>query len=210
MFKLDYFDKKTLIITSFVAAILISNLLTVKLCDTGVFGIVVDCGTLLFPLTYLLSDVVTEAYGERTAKRTIYLGFLFNLLLVIFTQLSVMAPYPAYFDGQGAYAYVFSFAPRILAGSLLAYLCGQYVNMKLMIWIKEWTQGKHLFLRTIGSSIGGEWIDSLIFVTIVFYGTMPLSALCSVFVIQYVIKVLWEVVMQPLTYSAIKWAKKED
>ena len=133
---LDYFDKKTLIITSFIASIIISNLLTVKICDTGIFGIVVDCGTLLFPLSYLLSDVVTEVYGENTAKRTIYLGFFFNLILVIFTTLSVLAPYPSYWTGQEHYAYVFSFAPRILLGSVLAYLFGQYTNMKLMVKIK--------------------------------------------------------------------------
>lgn len=206
---LNYFDKKTLIITSFIASIIISNLLTVKVCDTHILGIVVDCGTLLFPLSYLLSDVITEVYGETTAKRTIYLGFFFNLILVIFTTLSVLAPYPSYWTGQEHYAYVFSFAPRILLGSVLAYLCGQYTNMKLMVKIKEWTEGKHLFVRTIGSTIGGEWLDSIIFVTIVFYGTMPLPALFSIFIIQYSIKVLWEVVMQPLTYYSIKWAKKE-
>ena len=202
-------DKKIIFITLFVASNLISNLLAVKVFNLGFFGLITDCGNLLFPLGYLLSDVVTEVYGEKTARRVILLGLGVNILMVLMTSLCCYMPYPSYWTGQSSFEFIFGFTPRIVLGGFLGYLVGQFVNANLMVRIKEWGKDKPLFYRTIGSTLGGEACDSIICCSIAYIGFLPNSVIISFIVIQYVFKVMWEVIMQPLTYKAVAWAKKE-
>lgn len=202
---ISYEDKKIVFISLFATSILVSNLLAIKIFDLGFWDMTVDCGNLLFPLGYLLSDVITEVYGEKTAQKTILLGFASNLLLVIFTSIAVQMPYPNYWTGQSSYAFVFNYSPRVLLGSSLGYICGQLVNARLMVVIKK--LNNHLLARTIGSSLGGETVDTLIFTTIAFIFTAPLKELLIMMVVSYTMKILWEVCLQPVTFKAIEWAR---
>lgn len=206
----SFYDKKIMFIALFVASNIISNLLAIKIFPLGFWGLETDCGNLLFPLGYLLSDVITEVYGEKSARRTILLGLFANILLVFMTSLTVLMPYPSYWTGQEAYAYMFGFTPRIVVGGFLGYLVGQFVNARLMVKIKEWTNSRYLILRTIGSTLGGELCDSVICSSIAYIGIVPNSTILLFILIQYVVKVLWEVIMQPLTFISIKWAKKGE
>ena len=119
-------------------------------------------------------------------------------------------PYPSYWTGQEAYAYMFGFTPRIVFAGFIAYLVGQFVNARLMVLIKKWTNSKYLFMRTIGSTLGGELCDSCICSSIAYYGIVPNSSILLFIFMQYVVKVTWEVVMQPLTYKSIAWARKDS
>ena len=202
-------DKKVIFVTLFVVSNLISNLLAIKVFNLGFWGLTTDCGNLLFPLGYLMADVITEVYGERTARRVILLGLFANILLIVATTLTVYMPYPSYWTGQEAYAYMFGFTPRIVFAGFIAYLVGQFVNARLMVLIKKWTNSKYLFMRTIGSTLVGELCDSCICSSIAYYGIVPNSGILLFILMQYVVKVTWEVVMQPLTYKSIAWARKD-
>ena len=207
-FGFSYNDKKIIFITLFVVSDLISNILAIKIFDLGFWGLSAQCATLLFPLGYLMSDVITEVYGSRTANKTIILGLFCNLMMLVFSSLAIIMPYPDYWTGQEAFEYIFGTVPRIVVASYLAYLIGQFTNVRLMVLIKKWTNGKYLFVRTIGSTIGGEFFDSAIFCTIGFWGTVPYNNFLSLLLTSYCIKVIWECVLQPITYKSIDWAKE--
>ena len=207
-FEFSLSDKKVIFVSTFIASNLISNILATKVFSLGFWGLTTDCGNLLFPLGYLMADVITEVYGEREARRAIFYGLIANIALVVTTAIAIQLPYPSYWGGQDAFTFIFSFAPRIVIASFLGYLAGQYTNARLMVRIKE-KYPKHLFVRTIGSTLGGELADTLIFANLAFYGIVPNSEIIVFIVVQYVVKVLWEVIMQPLTYKSVDWAKKD-
>ena len=206
LFKLTNIDKKIIIITFFVVGDLLSNILATKLFNVGFFGLVLDCGTLLFPLCYLLGDVITECYGEQTLIRTVILTTSANLLMVFITLLSTILPYPNYWTGQFAFEFIFNYTPRFVVLGLIAYFIGQWFNARLMTVLKE-KYPKHLFVRTIGSTIGGEFIDTVI-ITFAYIGMMPLIEIIPYMLLMYAIKVLWEVVLQPITYTAVAYIQE--
>jgi len=203
---INHNDKKIIIITLFVVGDLLSNILATKIFNLGLFGLVMDCGTLLFPLCYLLGDVITECYGKESLMKTVYLTSAANLLMVGITTLATILPYPLYWQGQPAFEFIFSYTPRFVFLGLIAYIIGQWVNAHLMVKIKE-KYPKHLFVRTIGSTIGGEFVDTLI-ITFAYIGMMPLSEIVPYLLMMYLIKVGWEVILQPLTYTLIKHVKQ--
>ena len=129
--------------------------------------------------------------------------------MVIFTNIAILAPYPSYWTGQGSFEYIFGFAPRIVLGGYCAYLVGQFTNAKVMVKIKEWFgEDKPLFIRTIGSTLIGEAFDCIIFCSIVYIGFLPNEVIIPFIILQYIVKVIWEILMQPVTYKAIAWARK--
>lgn len=207
LFKTDKHDKKIIIITLFVVADLLSNILATKIFNLGIFGLVMDCGTLLFPLCYLLGDVITECYGKNSLMKTVIFTVAVNLMMVALTILATALPYPSYWEGQGAFEFIFTYTPRFVFLGLIAYIVGQYVNAHIMVKLKE-THPKHLFVRTIGSTIGGELVDTAI-ITLAYIGMMPLTEIIPYLLLMYVIKVLWEVVLQPLTYTCINYINKD-
>lgn len=200
-------DKKIIIITLFVVGDLLSNILATKIFNVGLFGLVLDCGTLLFPLCYLLGDVITECYGKKSLMKTVALTTASNLLMVGITLLATALPYPSYWEGQFAFEFIFSYTPRFVVLGLIAYIVGQWVNAHLMVKLKE-RYPKHLFVRTIGSTIGGEFIDTVI-ITFAYIGMMPLNEIIPYLLLMYFIKVLWEVVLQPVTYACIHFIQEK-
>lgn len=190
-------------------ALVVSNVTAGKLWE-GPGGFVLPAAVLLFPIVYILDDVLPEVYGLETARRVIWLGFALNAFAVAFFVLTVALPAPGFFDGSDAFARVLGFTPRLLGASFAAYLVGTNVNAWVMVRVKELTSGRLLWVRTISSTIVGEGLDSLIFITIAFFGTMPTAALGTLIVSQAVFKIAYEALATPLTYIVIGQVKSAE
>lgn len=193
----------------FVSSYLISNTMAVKVI--GLFNLLYfDAGTITFPFAYMLGDVLTEIWGFRISKRVIWTTFFCNILMVVCTQIGVWLPSPEHLvDTAAAYDHIFSYVPRIVLASLVGFLCGELSNAWLMVKIREKTKGKHLWVRTIGSSAVGYVFDSLPFVLIAFAGTVTIRELLLMLAFQYCSKLLIETVFgTPLAYAAIRFIRK--
>lgn len=193
----------------FTVSLIVSNIIAGKLWAAP-FGIVLTCGVFLFPIVYIIGDVVPECYGLSTARKVIWLGFAMNLYVVIFFYLTLKAPYPPFFTGQDAFQVVLGFTPRLLVASFIAYLVGTNANAWVLVQIKKLTGGKFLWMRTIGSTIVGEGLDSTIFILLAFYGILPNAALPPMILYQASFKTLYEAIATPLTYLAVKWVKQQE
>jgi uncharacterized integral membrane protein (TIGR00697 family) len=192
-----------------IATYLTANVMAVKLVE--VWGVVMfDAGTVTFPLAYMLGDVLTEIWGFQTAKKVIWLTFFCNLILVGATYAGVLLPSPAYLQKTAdAYAEVFAYVPRIVFASLLAFLCGELSNAYFMEKIKKRTNGRYLWMRTIGSSVIGYFFDTVLFVCAAFGGTAALPDLFFMTVSQYALKLAAESLCgTPLVYAAVRFLKK--
>lgn len=190
----------------FVTALVVSNIIAVKLAEVG--GRVFDAGNLLFPLAYLLGDVLTEVYGFRVARRVILLGFGCNLLAVATIQLALRLPEADFWENQEAYEAILGTTWRIFAASLAAYLAGELTNSYVLSRMKVATGGRFLWSRTIGSSVVGQAVDTTLFVTIAFAGTG--APLLDTIVTTWAIKVTWEIVATPFTYLIANGLKRAE
>ena len=191
---------------------LTANLMAVKIITIGSFSLF-DAGTITFPFAYMLGDVLAEVWGYRTAKKVIILTFICNALLVIFTSIGVILPYPDYMENvQEAYKTIYTYVPRIVISSLVSFLAGELMNAKVLVLIKERQKdGKRLWVRTITSSAVGYLFDTVFFVLIAFTGTAPFSDLLSMIIVQYVAKLVIEAVAgTPLAYAAIGYLKRRN
>ncbi len=204
-----YFDMPLMLVTGiFVTLYLVSNIMAVKIIS--IFGLFYfDAGTITFPFAYMLGDVLTEIWGYRISKRVIYLSLLCNIILVVCTNIGILMPSPDYLDQTAqAYDHIFAYVPRIVIGSLVGFFLGELSNAYLMEKIKRWTQGKYMWLRTIGSSMVGYIFDSVPFVVIAFYGTVPFEDLLKMIALQYVLKLGIEAFAgTPLAYVVVAWLK---
>lgn len=189
----------------FVTALVVSNIIAVKLVEMS--GRIFPAGLVIFPLSYLLGDVLTEVYGVRAARRVIWLGFACNLVALGAIQAAIHLPAldPEF---QQAYEEVLGTTWRLFLASLAAYLVGELANAYVLAWMKGATGGRWLWTRTIGSTIVGEGLDSLIFVTIAFAGTG--AGLANPIVTTWLIKVGWETVATPLTYWVVGYLKRTE
>lgn len=187
------------------ATLIISNILAFK--TFTVYGIVLPCGVLIFPVVYIVDDILAEIYGFKKARQVIYLGFILNLLAVVLYTIAIALPAPAFFEGSEAFKMVLSNTPRVLLASFSAYLFGSILNAYVMVYLKEKAE-KYLFLRCIVSTMCGEGLDALIFITIAFYGTMPFEALLIMILSQATFKTVYEIVVYPLTKVIINYIKK--
>jgi uncharacterized integral membrane protein (TIGR00697 family) len=200
-----YFD---LILGVFVAVLLISNIASTKILQLG--RLTFDGGTLLFPLSYLLNDVLTEVYGYRRSRRVIWTGF-FSATLMSGVLFVVGRLQPAEgWELQNAYMAILGQTPRIVVASLIAYFAGEFSNSYVLAKMKIFTKGRWLWTRTIASTIIGELLDTLLFVMIAFYGVLPVALLVSVALSNYIFKVGFEVLATPLTYIGIAYLKKQE
>ena len=191
----------------FVTTLVVSNIIAVKLAEVG--GRVFDAGNIIFPLAYLLGDVLTEVYGFRAARLVILLGFACNVLAVLAIQLALRLPAADFWvENQEAYEAVLGTTWRIFVASLVAYLAGELTNSYVLSRMKVLTGGRFLWSRTIGSSIVGQALDSTIFVTIAFAGTG--APLLDTIVTTWAIKVTWEALATPFTYLAANGLKRAE
>jgi uncharacterized integral membrane protein (TIGR00697 family) len=199
-------------LTAFISLLLVSNVIAGRLVE--VWGIVATSAMFLFPLSYVVQDIVPEVYGFSTARKMVWFGALANVIMVLMFMFANALPYPAFFaDTAASYSIVLGIVPRIVIFSILAYLAGSFVNATIMAKMKEWMvkwdpNHKWLALRTIGSTLAGEGVDSLIFIFGSFLFALPFSVVLTMFFVQWLIKVLVEVAMTPVTYIVVDKIKK--
>lgn len=189
----------------FVASLLTANIIAVKLIEIG--PLILPAGVVIFPVSYILGDILTEVYGFRWARRAIWLGFLGNLVAVVAIWIAGLLPSPVFWGNQGAYDTILGFTPRLLVASFVAYLVGEFANSTVLAKMKVWTQGKHLWMRTIGSTIVGQGLDSLVFILIAFGGLMAPVVVMTTVLSQWVFKSAYEVIATPLTYYVVNRLK---
>lgn len=197
-----------LIVAVFITCLITANITAVKL--VGVFSLVLPAGVIIFPISYIFGDVLTEVYGYRQARRVIWLGFFCNLIAVVAIWVGQILPAASFWDGQAAYERILGYTPRLLAASFLAYLVGEFANSFVLAKMKIATNGRWLWTRTIGSTLVGQGLDSLVFITLAFVGTIPLSDLLSAIVTQWLAKVLYESTVTPLTYKVVNFLKQKE
>jgi hypothetical protein len=197
-----------LVVALFITCLVTANIIAVKLVD--ICGLTVPAAVIIFPVSYILGDVLTEVYGYREARRVIWLGFLCNLLVVVAIVGAQVLPAASLWDGQAAYDRILGYAPRILAASFLAYLVGEFVNSFVLAKMKIATRGRWLWSRTIGSTLVGQGLDSLVFMTLAFAGTIPAAGLASAVITQWLAKSVYEAVATPLTYLAVNFLKTRE
>jgi uncharacterized integral membrane protein (TIGR00697 family) len=197
-----------LVVASFVACLLAANIVSVKLIS--LHGLILPAGIVIFPISYIIGDVLTEVYGYSQARRVIWLGFACNLLLVATIAIAQALPAAGFWDGQTAFERILGAAPRLLLASFLAYLVGEFANAYVLAKMKIATRGRWLWTRTIGSTVIGQALDSAVFITLAFAGIIPLGGLVSAIVTQWLVKTAYEVLATPVTYLVVGFLKRRE
>lgn len=206
-----------LIVGAFVAVLLISNIASTKIVDIPLFTIAgralklsFDGGTLLFPLSYIFGDILTEVYGFERSRRAIWSGFFGLALMSVTIWLVGILPAARDWPFQESYRNILMAAPRIAIASIIAYFAGEFLNSMVLSRMKVATGGRRLWTRTIGSTIIGEFVDTTLFVVLAFAGTLPVGLLWSIAVSNYLFKTAYEVAATPLTYRVVRWLKRTE
>lgn len=187
---------------------LLNDVTAGKLVQLGIFS--VSAATIFFPVTYIIADIFTEVYGYSKARNRVWLLLLCSVIAGIVYYIVAILPPAIGFDANDAYVRVFSQVPRILVASWIAFFFGSIVNDYVLAKMKIWTKGNYLWARTIGSTIVGEGVDSILFFTISFYATISNSLLLSLILSAWFLKVVIEIVMTPVTYRVIAKLKKAE
>lgn len=193
---------------AFVAVLMISNTVAVKLIQIGPF--VFAGATFIFPIGYIFGDILTEVYGYKVSRKIIWSGFAALVFMSACYYFIQVLPSPAFWQNQKAFELILGAVPRIVLSSIIAYFLGEFSNSYVMSKMKVWSGGKYLWTRTIGSTVVGEGIDSIIFATIAFAGTIPFSGLVTLILSVYFVKVLYEVILTPVTYYIVRKLKRAE
>jgi hypothetical protein len=196
------------IVAVFITCLITANITAVKLIV--ICGLLMPAGIIIFPMSYICGDVLTEVYGYRQTRRVIWLGFFCNLLTVVAIWVGQILPPASFWDGQPAYERILGYTPRLLVSSFIAYLVGEFTNAFILAKMKIATKGRWLWMRTIGSTLLGQSLDSLVFVTLAFLGTIPLSHMATAILTQWLVKTGYEVVATPLTYVVVTYLKRQE
>ncbi len=210
---LRYFD---LVMAAFVTILLLSNVLGAGKVATVDLPLIGDwpfgAGILFFPLGYVIGDVLTEVYGYARARRCIWVGTAALLFMAFMSWVVVALPPAADWTGQADYEAVFGQVPRIVFASIIAFWAGEFVNSAVLARMKVWTKGRHLWSRTIGSTVAGQGVDSLIFYPLAFWGAPGWShaLVIKVLLTQWALKVAWEVILTPVTYAVVGALKRRE
>lgn len=201
----------------FVTTLITSNIIAVKLVRIG--GLFLPAAVVLFPISYIFGDILTEVYGYARARQVIWTGFLCNLLAVIAIWVAGALPTAPFWSAgafqtpeaaQQAFQAILGFTPRLLAASFIAYLIGEFLNSLVLAKLKVRTRGKFLWLRTISSTIVGEGADSAVFITVAFLGIIPFNGLGIAILSQWLFKVVYETLATPVTYLIVNWLKRVE
>ncbi|MBK5294371.1 MAG: queuosine precursor transporter [Acidobacteriia bacterium] len=197
-----------LLINVFVVVLIISNLVGAKICAIGPFRL--SGAQLLFPITYIFGDIFTEVYGYGASRRAIWTGFLASAFMSVFGMIVVALPPAPDWKGQEAFATVFNFVPRMVVASLIAYWAGEFVNAFVMARMKMITSGRHLWMRTIGSTVAGQLVDTILVMVIAFGGTLSWDLVFTLIYSGYLGKVAYEVIATPVTYYVVNVLKRSE
>jgi uncharacterized integral membrane protein (TIGR00697 family) len=205
------------VVAVFVATLIVSNIIAVKL--VSLLGLTVPAALILFPVAYICGDILTEVYGYAAARRAIWIGFGCNAIAVTAIVLGGLLPASPYWtagvyatpqQAQEAYQAILGFAPRLLVASFAAYLVGEFLNAYVMARMKVASGGRHLWQRTIASTLLGQGADSLVFLTLAFAGILPAPALAAAILSQWLLKSAYEALATPLTYLVVNRLKKAE
>ncbi len=192
----------------FATVLILSNIASTKIATIG--GLSFDGGTILFPLAYLFGDILTEVYGYARARRVIWIGFAMNLLMVATFWIVGHLPADPMWGLQESFDNILGIVPRIVLGSLVAYLVGEFANSYILAKLKLKTKGKKFWLRAIGSTVVGQFLDTTVFLLIAFAGILPWSLIWTIWIVNYVFKILIEIILLPVTYRVVAWLKKKE
>lgn len=193
---------------AFVVILLISNLVAQKLVKAGPFTL--SGAQLLFPITYIFGDVFTEVYGYAGSRRAIWIGFGSSALMAVMGMITVALPPHPDWHNQEAFAIVFGFVPRIVVASLIAYWAGEFANSFVLSKMKVLTEGKYLWMRTVGSTVVGQGVDTVIVIVLAFAGRESLATIGNLILSGYLFKVAYEVVATPITYAVVNFLKRRE
>ncbi len=196
------------LITLFVTVLLVSNIIAPKFFALGPLR--VSSAQMLFPITYIFGDIFTEVYGYGASRRAIWYGFFASFVLVTLSYLAVVIPAAPEFTDQQAFATVFRPVGRIVLASLVAYWCGEFANSFTLAKLKLLTRGRYLWTRTIGSTMVGQAVDTTVVMFVGFYGLRPMHVILQLIVSGYLIKVIYETVMTPVTYAVVNYLKRSE
>ncbi|HEX7364198.1 MAG TPA: queuosine precursor transporter [Dehalococcoidia bacterium] len=194
--------------TLFVTCLITANIIIAKQISIG--GIVLPAAIIIFPLSYIIGDVLTEVYGYRQARRVIWLGFLCNLIAVLAIWLGQILPPAPVFDAQNAYERILGSTPRFLLASFAAYLAGEFTNSLVLSKMKIMTKGRWLWTRTIGSTLVGQGVDTVVVLSIAFVGVLPLSVLGAMMFFHWLVKCVYETLATPVTYVVVSYLKRKE
>lgn len=197
-----------IIMALFVTVLLVSNTVAVKITHLGPFYF--DGATILFPIAYIFGDILTEVYGYKRSRIVVWTGFAACIIMSLIYWLVGILPSADDWTGQSAYMAILGQTPRIVAASLAAYWCGEFVNAFILAKMKIATGGRYLWSRTIGSTLAGQGVDTVIFVFIAFAGVIPVNLLLYMILSNYVFKTAFEVLATPLTYAVVGYVKKVE
>jgi queuosine precursor transporter len=200
-----YLDLLTI---TFVVILLISNLVGQKICALGIFRL--SGAQLLFPITYIFGDVFTEVYGYGASRRAIWFGFFASALMAAMGVVVVALPPAPDWPNQAAFATVFGIVPRLVAASLIAFWCGEFANSYVLAKMKILTSGKHLWTRTVGSTVVGQAVDTAVLMVVAFAGSLNAKLIATLIVSGYLFKVAYEVLATPLTYAVVNFLKRRE
>ncbi len=217
---MNFSGRLVIIIALAVAVLLTSNVMATKpfaLFDMpfefmGSKGFVVSVAVICFPVSYIISDILTEVYGFRVARGVIWLGFASNLLMVVMFWIGGILPAASFWESDDAYKTILGTTGWLLLGGFAAYMVGEFTNASVMVILKNMTRGRHLWLRTISSTIFGQGVDSIIFYTIAFgiSGIWPSSEVVRAMLLAWLAKTIYEIAATPLTYLVVGWLKREE
>ncbi len=194
--------------TLFVTCLITSNIIIAKQISIG--GIILPAAIIIFPLSYIIGDVLTEVYGYQQARRVIWLGFLCNLVAVTAIWIAKILPSAPVFEAQSAYERILGSTPRFLLASFVAYLAGEFTNSFVLAKMKMLTKGRWLWSRTISSTLLGQGVDTLIVLTVAFLGVLPVSVLGIMILSHWLVKSAYEVIATPVTYVIVGYLKRKE
>jgi len=192
----------------FVVSLIVSNFLEVKILQLG--PITAPAGLLIFPVSYIINDCISEVWGFKKARLVIWIGFAMNFMVVGITQLAIILPSASFWEGSESFDFVFGMTPRIVTASLCAFLVGSFLNAYIMSKMKVSSGGRNFSLRAIVSTIAGESADTIIFLPIAFGGLIPINQLLILIVTQTVLKSVYEIIVLPVTIRVVRYVKKID
>ncbi len=192
----------------FVVVLIVSNLVGPKIIAIGPFRI--SGAQLLFPITYIFGDIFTEVYGYSASRRAIWTGFFASALLSVMGLITVALPAAPDWPHQEAFRTVFNFVPRMVIASLIAYWAGEFSNAYVLAKLKLWTKGRYLWVRTIGSTVVGQFVDTVVVMLIAFGGSLSPQLIATLILSGYLGKVLYEAAATPLTYLVVNTLKRKE
>jgi uncharacterized integral membrane protein (TIGR00697 family) len=204
-----FYSRWFMLLTSvFITSLITSNVIASKL--VSIWSITLPASIVIFPISYIAGDVLTEIYDYSKARQVIWLGFFCNSTTTLAIWCAQILPPAPFWTGQLAYEQILGYTPRLLTASFLAYLAGEFANSFVLAKMKIATRRRCLWMRTIGSTIVGQGLDSAVFITLAFFGNIPLPSLWSIILAQWVLKSLYELSATPMTYIVVNFLKKKE